>query len=164
MPAWLAVTPQVPILVKVTTFPEMLQVPFWTILKLTARPELAVALSVNLRPSIWAGMALKVMTCDLSVAVTVKLCVTGVAALYTLLPGCEATIVQVPAASKVAVLPETVQTLLVEELKLTLRPELAVAVNATVVPLALLPGAANVIVCAAGLFTTTICPTAGAAL
>jgi len=142
----------------------MLQVPFWTVLKLTVRPELAVALSVNLRPNLCEGMALKVMVCDLSVDVTVKLLVTGVAALYTLLPGCEATIVQVPAASKVAVLPETVQILVVKELKLTLRPELAVALNATVVPLAWLAGATNVIVCAAGVFTTTICPTAGAAL
>jgi len=162
----LAITPQFPTFRKVTTFPEILQLPFWTILKLTGRPELAVALTVNVPPTICAGRELKVMVCALSALadVTVKLCVTDAAALYTLLPGCEATIVQVPPASNVAVPPETVQILVVEELKLTLRPELVVAVNAIVVPVAWLAGAANVIVCAVGLFTTTICPTAGAAL
>ncbi len=72
--------------------------------------------------------------------------------------------VQVPAARNVAVLPETVQTVVVEDVKVTLRPELAVALNASVVPAAWLAGAGNVMVCAVGLFTTIICPTAGAAL
>ncbi len=69
-----------------------------------------------------------------------------------------------PAVSKVAVLPETVQIVVVEEVKVTLRPELAVALNASVVPDAWLAGAANVMLCAVGLFTTIICPTVGAAL
>ena len=44
-------------------------------------------------------------------AFTVKLCKTGVAAAYVPLPACEAVIVQVPVRRKVAVLPETAQTL-----------------------------------------------------
>ena len=42
--------------------------------------------------------------------------------------------VQVPLVKRFAVVPETVQTLVVSELKLTVRPELAVALSATVPP------------------------------
>jgi hypothetical protein len=63
---------------------------------------------------------------------TVKLCVTvGAAAYVTLSPGWLAWIVQVPAEISVAVEPETVQTEGVVDVKLTGRPELAVAVNVT---------------------------------
>ncbi len=62
---------------------------------------------------------------------TVKLCVTvGAGAYVTPSPGWLAWIVQVPAEISVAVEPETVQTEGVVEVKLTGRPELAVAVNA----------------------------------
>ncbi len=60
----------------------MLQLPFWTIVKVTGRPELDVALTVKAPPTTWEGMGLKVMVCDFGAlaAVTVKLRVTGVAA------------------------------------------------------------------------------------
>jgi hypothetical protein len=66
-------------------------------------------------------------------AFTVKLCKTGVAAAYVPLPACEAVIVQVPVRRKVAVLPETAQTLELLE-KLTASPELALAVRFSAVP------------------------------
>jgi hypothetical protein len=65
---------------------------------------------------------------------TVKLCVTGVAAEYALLPACDARMVQVPGVTIVAAAPETVHTLEVREAKLTGRPELAEAVSATDAP------------------------------
>jgi hypothetical protein len=71
--------------------------------------------------------------------------------------------VQVPAAMKVAVVPETVQTLVVVEAKLTVKPELAVAVSVSGVPMLCVLGAAKVIVCDFEL-TLKLCVTAGAAV
>ena len=82
--------------------------------KLTANPELALALKVNGVPTFCAAIELKVMFC--AALFTAKLCETAGAAAYVLLPGCMATIVQVPEVRKLAVVPETVQTLAVEEL------------------------------------------------
>ena len=59
----------------------MMQLPFWTGTKLTGKPELAVALTVRLLPTVWAAIGLNVMVCDLrAAALTVKLCETEVAA------------------------------------------------------------------------------------
>ncbi len=80
LPAWLALTPQFPVLRKVTTLPEMLQFPFGTGVNVTASPELAVALSVRVLPTVCAGMELKVMVWDWRAAFTVKLWVTEAAA------------------------------------------------------------------------------------
>ena len=56
---------------------------------------------------------------------------------------------QVPAATSVSVLPLTVQMPVVVEVKLTARPELAVAASAGgAVPTVWLPGEVNVMVCA----------------
>src|ERR1700722_8667680 len=63
------------------------------------------------------------------------------------LPAWLATIVHVPAAARVVVEPATVQTLGVADAKLTERPELAVAVNAGVVPAVWGGIAPKVIVC-----------------
>src|SRR5450432_3282066 len=60
-------------------------------------------------------------------ALTVKLCVAGVAAPKVALPACVAVIVHVPTASGVTVEPLTVQMFAVVEAKLTGSPELAVA-------------------------------------
>ncbi len=49
-------------------------------LKVTGSPELAVALTVRVVPTVCAEIALNVMVCDLSAAFTVKLCVTLAAA------------------------------------------------------------------------------------
>jgi hypothetical protein len=59
-------TPQFPVLSKVTVLPERLQLPFGTMVKLTGRPELAVALTVMELPTVCAGMALKVMVCEVA--------------------------------------------------------------------------------------------------
>jgi hypothetical protein len=63
--------------------------------------------------------------------------------------------VQLPAVTNVAVVPETVQTLLVAELNVTASPELAVAASASGVPTDCAPGLAKVIVCA----LSGACPT-----
>ena len=64
------------------------------------------------------------------------------------MPACVAWMVQVPAATNVAVAPPTVQTLAVVEAKLTARPELAVALSASGVPTVCAPGLAKVMLCA----------------
>ena len=56
-------------------------------------------------PTVCAPMELKVMVCG--VLFTVKLRVTGVAAVKPLSPACEAVMLQLPEAMKVAVAPET---------------------------------------------------------
>jgi hypothetical protein len=63
-----------------------------------------------------------------------NVCETGAAAAYLLLPACEAVIVQVPAAKNEIVPAETVHTLVVEEVKVTGRPEVAVTLSSTGVP------------------------------
>ena len=65
---------------KVTTFPLTLQFPFWTTVKVTGRPELAVALTVKLVPIFWDGMELKVMVWDMTCALTTTICPTCAAA------------------------------------------------------------------------------------
>jgi len=85
-------------------------------------------------------------------ALTRKLCETmGAAAKVMLSPGCEAMIVQVPAATKVAVHVEaadaTVQTEVVVDAKLTANPEVAVAASVIGVPATWVPGLLKVMVC-----------------
>jgi hypothetical protein len=88
----------------------------------------------------------KVIVCDS--CVTVKLCVTGVAATYFVFPGWLAVIEQVPAETRVTVLPETVQTGAVVDAKETVSPELAVALTVNgLVPNATLPSDPKLIVC-----------------
>ena len=70
--------------------------------------------------------------------------------------------VQVPATRNVAVVPETVQTLAVDEAKLTANPELAVAESVKGVPTVCAAIALNVIVCDFGL-TLKFCVTGAAA-
>ncbi len=60
---------------------------------------------------------------------TPKLRVTAVAAAKKLLPAWVASIEQVPCATNVTVLPETVQTVVVVDAKLTASPEVAVALT-----------------------------------
>jgi len=54
--------------------------------KETARPELAVAESVNGVPTVCVPGLVKVIVCAIRAALTVKLCETDVAAAYVLLP------------------------------------------------------------------------------
>jgi hypothetical protein len=96
---------------------------------------------------------------------TGKLCETGIAAAYVALPGCEAVIEQVPAMRNIAVVPLTVQTLVVVEVKLTGNPEVAVATSVSGVPTVCEPGLAKVIVCARrpDALTVKLCETGVAA-
>jgi hypothetical protein len=59
----------------------------------------------------------------------VKLSFTDGAAVYTAFPACVAWIVHGPAETSVTVDPDTVQTAVVCELKLTANPEVAVALT-----------------------------------
>ena len=68
----------------------------------------------------------------------------------------------VPAVTKVAFVPLTVQTLVVCEAKLTAKLELAVADSVSGVPTVCVPGALNVIVCGSA-FTVKLRETGGAA-
>lgn len=65
---------------------------------------------------------------------TVKLWLTAGAPRYSPLPACVAWMVHFPAAVGVAVVPETVQTDRVMEAKLTVSPELEIAVRCSGVP------------------------------
>jgi len=64
--------------------------------------------------------------------------------------------VQVPAVRNVAVVPLTVQVLVVCEAKLTVKPELAVATSVSGVPTVCVPGLLNVIVCGVRLAAFTV--------
>jgi len=93
-----------------------------------------VALSTTGSP--WAavvGLATSAVVVP-AVVSTVKVCVTGVAGAYVVLPDWDAVMLQVPPVKKVAVLPETVQTNGVFGVYATARPELAVAFNVSGVP------------------------------
>src|SRR5271157_1344492 len=95
-----------------------------------------------------AGLAVKEpMVGLLAALLTVKVCETGVAAAYVLLPACVAWIVQAPAAMNVAVVPLTVQTPVVVEAKDTASPELEVAERVNGVPTVCVPGLAKEIDC-----------------
>jgi hypothetical protein len=79
-PAWLAATAQLPALTTVTVFPLTVQIVGDVELNVTARPELAVALTVNgAAVAGTAGNALKVMVCGFFAIVKLRVtCVAGV--------------------------------------------------------------------------------------
>jgi hypothetical protein len=94
--------------------------------KLTGKPEEAVALTViGAAPKVTLLSDPNVMICH--AADTEKLCVTDVPAGKVELPGWLAVIEHVPTARMVTVVPDTVQTVGVVELKVIGSPELAVA-------------------------------------
>jgi len=104
----------------------------------TGRPELALATSAAGAVSGGAVFStrvcrpgeLNVMICDAGgAAATVMTRETVVAGAKVLLPAWLASMMQVPAATRVNVLPLTVQMLGVVDAKLTVRPELAVATS-----------------------------------
>jgi hypothetical protein len=79
LPAWLAVSEHEPPATIVTVLPETVQTDVVVEAKLTARPELAVAVTVNgAVPELTSLGAPNVIVCV--AALTVKLCVTDVAA------------------------------------------------------------------------------------
>src|SRR5258708_749637 len=126
LPAWVAWMLQVPAVTSVMEFPDTVHTVGVVEARLTGKPELAVALTVN-------GTVVKVrfeivprvmvwVPC-----VTVKLRLTDAAAAQLALPAWLAVIEQVPTAIGVTVVPVTVHTPVVDEVKLTVSPELAVA-------------------------------------
>ena len=79
LPVCVALMVQVPVATRVTVVPDTVQTAGVVEAKLTVRPEVAVALTVNGGvPKCWFGKAAKVMVW--LAWVTWKLCVTGVAA------------------------------------------------------------------------------------
>jgi hypothetical protein len=128
---------QVPVPTNETVAPEIVQTPALeaSIVKVTARPELALADTVYPAPptaGAGGGVDLNVIVCGLAGGggtVTVNDCCTCGAAWYVPLPAWFALIVQVPAPTNDTVEPLIVQTpaLAAAIVKVTARPELAVA-------------------------------------
>jgi len=80
------------------------------------------------------------------------------------LPACEAVMEHVPALRNDAVAPLTVQTLVVVEAKLTVRPEVDVAERVSGVPTVCVAGVLKVMVCdSSAAFTVKLCDTGVAA-
>ena len=138
LPACEAVMVQLPaVVLSVTVLPLTVQMDCVVDAKLTLRPEDAVAESATVVVAVCVlavcvGTVANVIVC--AWPFTLKLWGTLGAAPYLLLPACDATMVQVPMALNDAVVPETVQTPVVEELKLTVSPEDAVAFKLSVDP------------------------------
>jgi hypothetical protein len=126
---------QVPDATNVAVVPLTVQMLVVCEAKDTTRPEVAVADSVSGVPTVCVPGLEKVMVWLCIDAFTVKLCETAAAAAYVELPACVAWRVQVPAATKVAVVLLTVQMLVVCDAKDTARPELAVADSVNGVPM-----------------------------
>jgi hypothetical protein len=130
-------------------------------LKLTGRPEFAVAVSASCEPSGSLGMAAKVMVW--AVWCTSKLCETEGAAAKLPLPDCEAVILHRPDVSSDAAVAETVQIVGVVEAKLTGNPELAVAESETAVSAVCVPVIAGKAIVCVGRVTVKLRETAVAA-
>ena len=124
----------------------------------TGKPEVAVALRASDVPSVCSLIGGKLMVWGC--ATTEKLWETWRAGGTLLFPACEATMVHVPVPIKLAFAPEIVQTAGVDEAKVTVNPELAVALSARVVPAVCVPIGAKVMVCAAWLRISTMLPEA----
>jgi hypothetical protein len=129
-PAWSALIVQVPTVTRVTVVPETVQTLVVADVNVTARAEDAVALTVT---GLWssrlvASVAKVIVWLPLLI---VKLCWTWDAAFQLVLPAWSALIVQVPTVTKVTVVPDTVQTLVVADVMVTARAEEAVALTVT---------------------------------
>ena len=136
-----------PTATNVTALPVTAQIFGLWLVKLTGKPEDAVALrSKGESPSVLLFNPAKVIVW-LFFCPTLKLCVTGVAGSYVLSPLCVAWIEHVPIATNVTMLPLSVQTLMGCAIKLTGNPDVDVALSVNGGSLNVLPGkAANVIV------------------
>ena len=131
-PACEAVIEQVPPISSDAVLPDTVQTAGVVEANFTARPELAVADKTTDEPAEYVPMiAGNEMLWPVS---TTKLVPTAVAAAYVAFPACNTSMEQVPVAMKEAVLPNTVHTAVVVDLKVTGRPELAVAARFSIVP------------------------------
>ena len=105
LPAWWATIVHVPVATRVTVVPDTVHFPVVLLVKVTVRPEVAVALMPNVGVPDFEcvpGFA-KAMVCV--TLLTVKLWFTDVAALYVVFPAWSAFTVHLPAASSVMVAP-----------------------------------------------------------
>ena len=129
LPPWLAVMLHVPDFNKVRLVPLMVQTALLPVAKLTASPELALATSGSAVGLTWAVVVtLKLMVCV--ALATLKVRVTGLAGPKSVLPVWVASMLQGPPPSMVSVaplLPVVVHTVGVLLVKITGKPELAVA-------------------------------------
>ena len=164
-PAWLALTVQVPAVTSVKVLPLTVQTAGVPEASCTAKPEVAVATRRGgAVPSVWAPGVAKLMVCaESGVTPTVTVRVTVAAAATLALPAWLAARVQLPADTSVSVVPLTVQTAGVLDVKVTAKPALDVATSAGAgVPRVWLPGELKVMVCTAGA-TLKVCVTGVAA-
>jgi hypothetical protein len=119
---------QAPTATSVTVAPDTVHTPVVVEEKLTASPDDALALTPNgALPNAWLESAPKLMVWV--PAVTWKLWLTGTAAAQLAFPACVAWMVQAPMATSVTVAPDTVQTAVVVEEKLTASPDDALALT-----------------------------------
>ena len=147
LPGWLATTVQVPRPSAVSVLPATVQTPGVDDRKATGKAEVADATSAaGAPPSVWLPGAMKWMVC--AAGRTANDVATGVAAAYTLSPGCTASIVHWPAASSATATPLTLQTVGVADAKTTARPEVEVAASgAAAVPKTCSPGRLKWMLC-----------------
>ena len=129
LPAWLALTVQVPAASSVNTVPLTLHTLWVVDSNNTGKPEVAVASSgAGALPSVWLPGDAKLMDCRATV--TVNEADTAAAAAVVGSPAWLASMVQVPTASKVSVLPLMVHTLGVAEVNATVKLALELAASA----------------------------------
>ena len=145
-PAWSAVMMQVPAERALTVEPLTVQTAGVVELKITARPEVAVALAVVLPPTASVAGEKDIVPMLCGALPTVMFCVTWEAALKFAFPAWSAAMVQVPAEMPVTVEPLTLQTAGVDELKVTARSEVAVALIVALPPTATVGAAPKVMV------------------
>jgi hypothetical protein len=154
---------QVPIATPATVLPLSVQIAGLALPKLTARPEVAVALAVVVPPTArLAGVKLIGLMVWLP-WLTAMVCVLCGAAAKVPSPARLAARVQVPTATPVTMLPLTVQIDSVALLKLTASPELAVALAVVVTPAAKVVGEKLIVPMVWLTLTGMLCVTAVAA-
>lgn len=165
MPAWLALTVQVPTATKVSVLPLTVQTLGVAGANNTGRPDVELATSAGgAVPRVWLPGEAKVMVC--AAAATPNEFWTAVAAAKVALPTWLAATVQVPKVTSDSVVPLTVQTFSVVDTKDTASPEVEVATNgAGATPMTWLPGEVKLMVCAVNATATAKeCETAVAGL
>jgi hypothetical protein len=153
LPTWLASSVHVPVATKVSVLPLTVQTPVVVDVSTTGKPELALATkAAGVMPKVWVPGAVKLMVCAVNgAAATLKLRETVVAAKKAPLPVWLASTEQVPTATSVSVVPATVHTPGVVDAKVTVKPEVALALSAAgAVPRVWLPGDVKVMLCASG--------------
>ena len=165
LPAWLALTVQVPTAASVSVEPLTVHTPGVADANNTVRPDVELATSAGgAVPRVWLPGEVNAMVC--AAAATANEFWTAVAAAKVALPAWLAATTQVPKATSDRVVPLTVHTLGVVDAKDTASPDVEVATNgAGATPMTWLPGEVKVMVCAVNATATAKeCDTTGAGL